>query len=114
MDKLSLNEEEVEHLLHYIYANESDEAEDIDSSEFTHIWTEVGEVNGNEHFLNEDDAKQRIWVATSQNLRYTNISIDTSLKALEFDEECLDEKEIVSWSKFKLNASPKSAAKRVF
>ena len=97
-----LNSEQVDQLLSYIQANVTDEADEIDKANFTHIVTTFGEVNGKDYFKDEGDASDRLWISTAENLSYINISLDKGAKSLDFDEETLEEKEVASWSTFKL------------
>ena len=100
MVDLSISESQVDKLIYYLTANITDEAEDIDDSSFKHIVTEVGEINGEDHFEGDTEALNRIWVSTSQNLAYINISLNLETNTLDFDEDALSEKEVVSWSDF--------------
>ena len=108
----SITDEQTEQLIFYIQANVTDEADDLDEAKFTHNVAECGEVNGEDHFNDEEDAANRIWISTGQNLSGIDVKIDAENFSIQFDHECLEEKEVASWSKFKLNASPKSAAKK--
>ena len=97
---LSISDNQVDQLISYLTANITDEEEDIDNSTFTHIVSEVCEINGEDHFADVNEASNRIWVSTSQNLSYINISLNIEKNTLDFDDEALDEKEVVSWSDF--------------
>ena len=99
--ELSLEPNEVDQLLFYITANIDDDA-DIFDANFTHIVIDLGEVDGADYFKNAEDASNRIWVSTATNLEYVDITIDHDAKTLSFDDETLYEKEVVSWSHFKL------------
>lgn len=59
-------------------------------------------INGKDYFKDEGDASDRLWISTAENLSYINISLDKGEKSLDFDEETLEEKEVASWSTFKL------------
>ena len=101
--ELSLDTDQVDQLIFYLQANVTDEADEIDEASFSHIVAEMGEVNGKDYFEDEKDACNRIWISTAQNLSYETIVINQDEKSLEFDDEILDQKEVVSWSKFKVS-----------
>ena len=98
----SINDEQTEQLIFYIQANVTDEADDLDEAQFTHFVSECGEVNGEDHFKDEKDAASRIWISTGQNLSGVDVKIDTENFSIQFDHQALEEKEVASWSKFKL------------
>ena len=100
----SINDEQAEQLIFYIQANVTDEADDLDAAHFTHFIAECGEVNGEDHFKDEKDAGNRIWISTGQNLSGIDVKIDAENFSIQFDHEFLEEKEVASWSKFKLIA----------
>ena len=100
----SINDEQAEQLIFYIQANVTDEADDLDAAHFTHFLAECGEVNGEDHFKDEKDATNRIWISTGQNLSGVDVNIDAENFSVQFDHEFLEEKEVASWSEFKLTA----------
>jgi len=101
--EFSLNPEQVDQLILYIQANVTDEADEIDEANFTHIVSTFGEVNGKNYFKDEGDASNRLWISTAVNLSPINISLNEDAKSLDFDEETLEEKEVASWSTFKVS-----------
>ena len=100
----SITDEQAEQLIFYIQANVTDEADDLDAANFNHFIAECGEVNGEDHFKDEKDAANRIWISTGQNLSGVDVNIDAENFSVQFDHEVLEEKEVASWSKFKLMA----------